>query len=589
MSLASRTPSVAMRMTKLTHTCITKTAVRAKSSISGRSVDERPRNWRPSGRFTVFTGPDITKRSVISKITSQVHAPSTGPRERAAVILASPRHASWLTDESFMADLVSSLEGPPLPGASAVSSSFHVVAAVVDGLSPRAPSRELQEGLSIQLGYRDRLLPGLWDTTEPQDRQPTLSQRADSEPSSALSILLPRRMTAKNARISLTLPLANTLFQNGRRSTLLVSEWRQSEAEGTRMSRFKLAKMAEKRSQVIDLPSTVLFDSVNIRAPLAPITQPRKVMEALGNILAKIEVKGELSSASMELQTNIPRLLEARGALSQSDSPTGRPGVWAVVYPKHMFRGDEDLVRFYRVIGGRSLGTALDKLVFDFSTDTERMAWELQPAIRNAVFSGARLHRILSGGGEWGTKASLLSLDPQTSHGRKSEKDELDTFVKSFHRDEDVKDALVKPGDYVQFFVERDPVQLAPERKQNLYMQATDYPTVLFGVGDMNLKDLESPYRSEKPQAPAQPHVMNWIAFDHFGGHSAEGIYLSAGSVGPNTKLDVPGASVSMSSTESAATSNAPYLGFKRVYDGRDRNTVRLTKQPAPSRPNFSS
>lgn len=152
--------------------------------------------------------------------------------------------------------------------------------------------------------------------------------------------------------------------------------------------------MAEKGNQVINLPSTVFHEKVYISCPLAPITQPRKVLEGLGNILAKIEINGEPSPASKELQVNIPRLLQARGTLSQSDLAAGRVGVWALVYPKHMFVGDENLVRFNKAIGGRYLGTALGKLVFDMSTDPERVAWEIQPVLRNAVFQGARLHRI---------------------------------------------------------------------------------------------------------------------------------------------------------------------------------------------------
>lgn len=180
----------------------------------------------------------------------------------------------------------------------------------------------------------------------------------------------------------------------------------------------------------------------------------------------------------------------------------------------------------------------------------------------------------MSGGGEWGTKASLLSLDPQTSHGRESEKDELDKFIKSFHRDEDAKDAIAKPGDYVQFFVERDSAQLKPEHQNNLYMPATEYPPVSFGVGDTNLKDLEPPDRSVESRRHVHSQNMDWIAFDHFGGYSADGIYLSAGKVGPNTKLDVPGASMSMISLKDGVAFSASYLSYKRVYDQRHKSTL---------------
>lgn len=61
MSLVSRTSSVALVMSKSNLTCITRAGVRANSSVSETSVDHRPRNSRPAGRFTIFTGPDITK------------------------------------------------------------------------------------------------------------------------------------------------------------------------------------------------------------------------------------------------------------------------------------------------------------------------------------------------------------------------------------------------------------------------------------------------------------------------------------------------------------------------------------------------
>lgn len=173
----------------------------------------------------------------------------------------------------------------------------------------------------------------------------------------------------------------------------------------------------------------------------------------------------------------------------------------------------------------------------------------------------------MSGGGEWGTKASLLSLDPQTSHGRESEADELDKFIKSFSHDDDGKDAITKAGDYVQFFVERDPLQLSQQHEDELYVKAPDYSPYSFGVGDTNLKDIEPPRKVVKPQGPVYPEKMNQFVLGHFGGCSAEGIYLSADNLGPNTKVDVPGACVNMGSahTHSTVTVNVSNFPIRRV------------------------
>lgn len=305
-----------------------------------------------------------------------------------AVVLASPRHASWLTEKDFTAGLVHALHGPFKKDV-----SFHMLAAVVDGLCARPPSRELQEGLSIQVGRLDHLLPGLWDSTSPSDAAGSLSHSlADPESASSLSILLPKKMHSGEGRVSVTLPLANTLFSNGRRSTLLASEWRL--ATGFSETHAEMVRTAEKRTQVIDLPAAIMFGEVDTRLPVVPVTQPRKILEGLGNIIAKVEVAGEPRPASMELQNNIPLLLEARRALPRSQPVSGPIGVWAMIYPKKLLSPREDLTKFYHSLQGRFLGSALGKLAFDMSSDGERLAWENESVLRNAFFAGARLHKI---------------------------------------------------------------------------------------------------------------------------------------------------------------------------------------------------
>ncbi|KAG8164880.1 hypothetical protein KVR01_005155 [Diaporthe batatas] len=354
-------------------------------------------------------------------------------------------------------------------------------------------------------------------------------------------------MTSKSDRVSVTLPLANTLFSNGRRSTLLASEWKR--ATGF-WNTAEMVRSVEKQNQLVSLANTLLFHQIEIQAPLVPITHPRKILEGLGNIIAKVQVGEEPCPASMELQMNIPRLMEARRALARSSPVSGAIGVWAMVYPQHMFRPQADMVRFGHTIQTVHLGTASGKLAFEMSTDQERVAWERQIVLRNALYLGARLHKILGGGGEWGAKASLLSLDPKTSHEPQSEADELERFMRSFNGEQGAKDAIVQPGDYVQFFVERDAIQRP--RQQNLSLKAIrDYPPIRFGCGDLHVRDIEPPdwTVSSRPHDDSE-HLIS----DHFGAHSAEGIYLSCSALGPNTKMDMPGATVAMATTKQSAT-----------------------------------
>lgn len=159
----------------------------------------------------------------------------------------------------------------------------------------------------------------------------------------------------------------------------------------------------------------------------------------------------------------------------------------------------------------------------------------------------------MGGGGEWGAKASLLSLDPKTRHTPESETDELDRFMRSFNGEQDAKDAIAQPGDYVQFFVERDARQLPPDRHNKL-KAVLDLPPIRFGCGDMHMKDID-----QTSGILGQNHP-EYLCSDHFGAHSAEGIYVSSGDIGPNAKTDVPGATVTMTTVKGSESSYRPYL-----------------------------
>lgn len=175
----------------------------------------------------------------------------------------------------------------------------------------------------------------------------------------------------------------------------------------------------------------------------------------------------------------------------------------------------------------------------------------------------------VGGGGEWGAKASLLSLDPKTSHTLQSEADELDKFMRSFNGEEDAKDAIAQPGDFVQFFVERDARQMDPNNRHHLKAMH-EYPPVRFGCGDMHMRDIDLPDRLIAHRKFDRGHTEQ-LYFDHFGAHSAEGIYVSYDRKGTSTKLDVPGASVT--STRAKGTEGA-YRHFVRLPRSENRTSA---------------
>lgn len=134
----------------------------------------------------------------------------------------------------------------------------------------------------------------------------------------------------------------------------------------------------------------------------------------------------------------------------------------------------------------------------------------------------------MSGGGEWGAKASLLSLDPQVAYVQPSEEDELAKFQRSFHGQDNADGAIAKPGDFVQFFVERGPAS---------QLQVQGQPVVSFGVGDPNIMytDPTSPGEGDDMRAEMG---LSKVLPDRFGALSAEALYLRSPSL--NTKLDTP-------------------------------------------------
>lgn len=151
----------------------------------------------------------------------------------------------------------------------------------------------------------------------------------------------------------------------------------------------------------------------------------------------------------------------------------------------------------------------------------------------------------MSGGGEWGAKASLLSLDPETGHGPQSEEDELDRFQRSFHGDRNAEGSIMRPGDVVQFFVEGDPdlVPKPTKQRNRTTMMAGYLPTVSFGVCSLSANDNDPKPPATEFNSKLDAIGRTYLAVGHFGGMSTEALYVSSKS-NFNTKLDTPGTRV---------------------------------------------
>jgi hypothetical protein len=205
----------------------------------------------------------------------------------AAVVLVSPGFAKVLTDNAFLGD-VAKLLGHSGQSGEPLVSEFHILGAVADRVHQIALSSRIDEGISILRSHKDVLLPTLWDPVTPKDQQ-------DTDAVSALTFEFPS--TELDATTSMTVPLARTLFENGKPSTLVASKFDISNESSP-----KLIQIMESHTHTVSLPTR---NGIEYWAPLLPLTHARPVSQSFGNILREIEVDGEALPASTELEDAI--------------------------------------------------------------------------------------------------------------------------------------------------------------------------------------------------------------------------------------------------------------------------------------------
>lgn len=239
-------------------------------------------------------------------------------RSNAAVILTSKSLASWLQDATFVSRLLAPLSHDQSP------TELSVLSAAVDGIPQvnSAGSYSSSDGLAIIQGSLDETLPGLWKESPSQDGH----KIGSSQPQLEFHL---RPLEEHSRPLQVTVPVANTVFDNGRRHTMFASRWR-----ATKGSLPELLHVIEKTKQVVVAGNTSASSSTVV-APLVPVTEARKIVAGLGNILRQVEIDLLPAPASKELEDVIPKLLKARST-AHGEQSVGPMGVWALIYPEHV-------------------------------------------------------------------------------------------------------------------------------------------------------------------------------------------------------------------------------------------------------------
>ncbi|KAI0489817.1 hypothetical protein F4859DRAFT_509395 [Xylaria cf. heliscus] len=467
-----------------------------------------------SQRLSITASPKATQRQVLdalSKPSSKtiVKTHHDTPGGHGVAILASKDFTGWLDDDNFMSAMLETLF-KPTSTAQAKRPSLHVLSGITDSLNSNARS-----GFSVLYGPTDSILPGLWGKE---------GFNGANQDSVASVSFLTKPLVLNTGALEVTVPLANTLFQNGRRSTLYASRWDIS-SEGSTVLRMKQPKTTQTIAEK-DIPVNHTLSII----PLLPLTPPRKIVAGLGNIVRQVEVEGSATPASKELEAIIPKIFEERAQREPSYSP--RPiGVWCWVIPPHCMKAEkfENLQLFQP-------GSSQEEL--DVASRSMEIFSEL-------LSSGCRLHKILSGGGGWGLKQGLLSLDPETKLALPGQDDGIEAFIKSFEERNSAEPTggFATPGSSLLFCVE--PQMINTEALRYI----TPATTMSFGVTP-NLDDMPSP--------SSQPDPVE-VVHGHFGISSETALFLrtiptlaerasssnrdrSASQASFTTKIDVPGA-----------------------------------------------
>jgi hypothetical protein len=228
--------------------------------------------------------------------------------------------AQFLDDEKFISRIINATGL-----ADTEPRTLSVLSAAVDEVpryDRRLDSFCSSEGVSVLCGNASRVLPNLW------------SAGSGSGPGTQPSLEFRPPKARYMGPVQVTVPLANTMFSNGMSHALSASRWETCSGQLPLL----VERIEKTKQEVVFGKEDMKFKHKSVSTVacgLVPITQPRKIVAGLGNILRQVDIDGS-APASTELERVIPTILDERriskGERGQ-DSPSGPVGVWALILP----------------------------------------------------------------------------------------------------------------------------------------------------------------------------------------------------------------------------------------------------------------
>ncbi|KFZ08217.1 hypothetical protein V501_06059 [Pseudogymnoascus sp. VKM F-4519 (FW-2642)] len=489
------------------------------------------KSWRKQFSITTGSPASLKPNDILSKIKevqssfdSEQYTDLLANTEKTVVILSTPSFSTWLENGPFIPNLLQTIF-PAAPDATEVET----ILGVVDGLAPPNISDLESDRITPTEGFGISIIlskPGEYQG-ERRLKQSSVDSRSNPTDSSSITVRVhdptavePTKTAQTQKHSDITMPLANTTFRNGRTSTLLEVRWKRSPPE----SQYEQTGSSELESLIIsDTFSGKLFEN-STSIPLEPITETRHVASGLGNIVRTLtDASGKEIPASSELEASVVSYLSSRGLPEQT------VGVWALVFPGEVYESD------------------LGKWAKDYPT----RVWD---AIRN----GASLHRVVSGGGGWGIKAGLLSLDPETQFGSGEARYDFSQPGSALDSDAEQTRALgqiAKPGTYIQFLIAHQQLDqiagaIPPLNKaEQLEPRKVDSttPSILLGCIPSTIDDIPLP-PLETSGDEARRGLA--VAYNQLSILSEKGLYLRREDAEQTnmpahfTRVDIPGGAI---------------------------------------------
>ncbi|WPH02580.1 Hypothetical protein R9X50_00544500 [Acrodontium crateriforme] len=469
----------------------------------------------------------------IDKIKSNAK-PTSSDESALLAILFTPSFAHNALDQRLPLQILSRISESPF------ENSLDVVTAVVDRLpEPNLPSKNGEEGI----GYL--FLENSQACTSKSQKQLNPSAQ---KPGSIEFELLSKRRTPINHRVQL--PLAQTVFSTGLVSTLIHTRYDCNKATG------EMESQGSRRleSQVFNLPMSISQDSISLQAPFMPLTPLRVVRNSMGNIVRMVSsdttFEGSRPKATLSAsQTASSELEDAVSAYFKSrDMPPEPVSVWALILPAK-FAWNEVWHQPTQFDGLKTANSAVIRKLWKPDAEASPILENLPSELLQLLRRGARFTKVLSGGGGWGKKAGLLSLDPDEEYNSRNLRDDEGwEFDFSDHSEAGVekqqREALgeiVREGESVMFFLAMK--DGAPNTERTDLLDRSTGQSVVFGAipSTIDVVPSHNQPETESDEKSLITHHANFFGALSEGG-MAFNLTTENGQV--KTKFDVPYGSI---------------------------------------------